>query len=138
MNGNPASERTRDEKRELSQATLDLLTADRRRLTFDFPPSDELAGLTRFVLFLAADDQGPAAGWRVFGVLAADTIGEQVTFINNGTNPWRFAHDLNGSREADRILTPTGRAFQIGPGGFAVLWYDSFVDRWRILESNGT
>ncbi len=134
---NPASERTKDEKRELSQANLPALVGDVRRVAFRFPPVDELAGVTRFVLFQAADALGPVDGWRIGGVVTAGAIAEQVTFINSGTNPWRFAHELGAAAEADRIITPTGAAWQLTARQFTVLWYDSFVDRWRILESNG-
>ena len=137
-NGNPASERTKEEKRELSQFRLPLLEGNVRRVVFEFPPADQVVGLTRFVLFQRADNLGPPGGWQVGGVNVRGAIAEQVTFLNGGANLWRFAHQNGGAALEDRIITPTRTDWTLAPRQFAVLWYDSRADRWRILESNGT
>ena len=136
-NGNPASRQTKREKQALSQVGLPLLTADVRQVIFEFPPVDEAAVLTRFVLFQAADALGGGQGWRVNGIMPREAIAEQVTFINNGVPGWRFAHESAAAAAEDRIITPNARDWRLTERQFAVLWYDSGSDRWRILETNG-
>jgi hypothetical protein len=70
--------------------------------------------------------------------LAAPSDGRMVVLVNlNATYDLQLVHDAT-STAANRFTLPEGKdLYLVGAGSYAVLWYDTTSDRWRVIATNG-
>ena len=75
---------------------------------------------------------GLTANATITGITKGVT-GRRVTLINRGTSDVLLTHQDSASNAANRIVTPDGSTFTIGPNRSVDLIYDSALNRWRVL-----
>ena len=110
-----------------NQATLATLVASVAALVL---PANNLG---RYVILMDADALGP---WDVQGIVN-DQVGDMFHVVNTGANTFRLAHQDVAAVAANRIISPTGAAINLGADESALLWYDPVATRWRIMETTG-
>lgn len=68
--------------------------------------------------------------------IAGGTDGLMLYIINTGTSILTISHQNTNASTSNRIISPTGFAFQVSPNGGAVtLIYDgTTINRWRIIN----
>jgi hypothetical protein len=81
------------------------------------------------------------AAYNITGIDSADSfaqIGDRICLYNEGAFALTLTHQDAASAAANRIITPTGVGYVIGPDECVWLWYDDTgTARWRMLEGTG-
>jgi hypothetical protein len=87
----------------------------------------------RHVIRLTTDATRTITGFAV--ALATAQTGDSFRVINAGANGLVLANQDVGSAAANRIISPTGADFELGPDDVCLLWHDDVSDRWRIISA---
>lgn len=80
------------------------------------------------------DITGPTAVFSADGFVAG-TSGQRLKVRNRTSFAMTVNHEAGGATAANRIITPTGAAVSIPPGGAAEFEYSSTDTRWVLIDA---
>ena len=88
----------------------------------------------RHVVRLAGDGAGTSA---LGGIDTTEAQDDCFKLLNVSANNVTLNHQDAGSVAANRIISPTGANYVLGPDESCEIWYDATTARWRSIYGTG-